>query len=311
MKVYAILDHKASNKTFLDLAEKLRQRGHEVQVDMYFDPAKEAWCDVMWGEYIQGGVVDAFREGFKKPFILRGIDIDLYFGHYMALDYEKTKAVLFINDYIRKWAIQKWESSNDKKLPVPHETVFLGLEPEKWTFKDRSKERGKKVAWLNNIWSGKGVELLCQVAYNVIKRDPEFEFHVTGPVSEPWVIQYFDEFVKRNGLESNIIRQERVNSVDEWLEDKDYILSTSMKECMSMPMAEAMLKGIKPVIHHWWGAAELYPPELVWDSVDQAVESIFSSDYDSASYRKFIEDNYSMDRQVESVEKWLDYALNN
>lgn len=305
-KIYIIPDHPGYNRTILGVADKWREQGHEVQLDMYYDVNRAEWCDVIFGEYIQGGVVHAMQDpNLKKPIVIRGIDIDLYFGHYLGLDWNKAKAVLFITDYMKNFIAQNYISA--VKTPTCQvETVKLGIDLSKWTFRDRSVERGKTIGWINNFWSGKGIELLCQLIYKLVKADKEYKFEIVGQChSERWLIKYFEEFCKRNGLWENIKMIDSVVSVDEWMNGIDYILSTSMKECMSLPMAEAMAKGIKPVIHHWWDAKELYPAELVYETVDEAFGMITDNRYDSKFYRKFIEDNYSLDKEVAALNKIL------
>jgi hypothetical protein len=85
------------------------------------------------------------------------------------------------------------------------------------------------------------------------------------------------------------------------MENINYLLSTSMKECMSLPIAEAMAKGIKPVIHNWWGADQLYPKELCSYSLEGMIDIVKEKEYNSIFYRKHIEDNYDLDKQVDKL----------
>lgn len=306
MKIYAILDHPHYNRTILGVIEKWKEQGHEVQVDMYYDINKALWADIIFGDYIQGGVVGCVNDAdtHKKPMVIRGIDIDLYYGHYMGIDWSKCKAVLFICDYMRKFAVESYIASHGE--PKCHiEVVNIGIDPDKWTFSDKSVNRGKTVGWINNFWSGKGVELLCQIIFKLVKIDPEYKFEVVGEGSEPWLNKYFDEFISRNNLSANVKRIKYVESVDDWMNHIDYILSTSMKECFSLPMAEGMAKGIKPVIHHWWGADEIYPSEFIFESVDQAIDIITSKDYDSQRYRQYILDHYTLEKHTNNLNRIL------
>ena len=161
-----------------------------------------------------------------------------------------------------------------------------------------------RVSWNTNCGS-KGVELLCQVIYETVKRDPEYTFEIVGTQVEAWSKRYFEEFIKRNGLENNVKRIQRVEDVNEWMEGIDYILSTSMKECQSLPLLEAMAKGVKPVIHHWWDASELYPEKFIFQTPKQAVDIIMNDDYNSNEYYKFVAVNYDINIQVNKLNKIL------
>ena len=303
MKIYAILDHRAANKTFLGVAEELKKRGHEVQVDMYYDIEKANWCDVIFGEYIQGGIIHALKdESMKKPIVARGVDIDIYFGHFLGVDLNRCKSVLFINDYMKDLVLLKCKGAG-KEVKVPVEVVHLGVDLDKFTYRER-KAGGKQIGWLSKIWSGKGIELLCQLIYKLVQQNKEFKFDIVGKIAEPWVGKYMEEFIKRNNLDSNVNRIESVVDVNDWMEKQDYMLSTSMKECMSLPMIEAMAKGIKPIIHHWWDAAQLYPKELVWEGIDDAIKLILEDSYDSNAYREHAK-QFDMKIQVDKLEQHL------
>jgi glycosyltransferase involved in cell wall biosynthesis len=305
MKIYVIPDHTSANKTMLETCDIWRGQGHEVQVDMYYDIEKANWCDVIFGEYIQGGVCHAVLDkNISKPIVMRGIDIDLYFGHYMGLDWDRCKSVLFINDYMKDYTCQRYFAGNHKPTKCNIDVVKLGINADKWTFNDKSKSHGKTVGWLNNFWSGKGIDLLVQIIYKLCKLDNEYNFKVVGSCSEPWLEQYFEEFIKRNGLKNNVERIDRVVDVNSWMDNIDFIMSTSMKECQSLPMLEGMAKGIKPIIHHWWDAKQLYPESLVFQSVDEAIEMILH-DYDSNYYRNFVEQNYDVKKQANLLLKYL------
>ena len=304
MKIYVIVDHNGYNKTILNVVEKWREQGHQVKVDMYYDVEKMMWCDVIFGDYIQGGIVHAVKdENNKKPMVIRGIDIDLYFGHYMGLDWDKCKAVLFINDYMREYIVDKYKAAKGVEPKCQIETVHLGIDLAKFTYKEGKK--GKNIGWLNRFWTGKGIELMLQIVYKMVKYDPEYKFELVGPCNEHWVEKYISEFLKRNGLSENVKKLSSVPDVNVWMENMDYMLSTSMKECMSLPIAEAMAKGIKPVIHNWWGADNLYPGDLVFQTAEQACDIIMEDKYDSHFYRKYIEDNYTLDKEVNKLNEIL------
>ncbi len=299
MKIFAILDHRAANKTFLPLIEPLRKLGHEIEVDMYYDPEKVKWCDIIWGDYIQGGVCDMMRDIDKidKPIYLRGIDIDLYYGHYCGVDFNRVKGVYFIANFMKEMAEKEWIGKNGE-LKVPTGVTKLGIDLKLWHYKDRSILRGKNVGWINRFWSGKGIALMLQIAHKLIKQDPEFHFEIAGVIAEPWLKIYFDQYIRRNGLDDNIKHVGAVESVNDWMNDKDYMLCTSMKEALSLPMIEGMAKGIKPVIHNWFGADDVYPSKYVFNTIDEAIEMLTNKEYDSEEYRNFVLKEHNLDNSV-------------
>jgi ubiquinone/menaquinone biosynthesis C-methylase UbiE len=66
-----------------------------------------------------------------------------------------------------------------------------------------------------------------------------------------------------------------------------------------------MARGIKPIIHNFDGAKTLWPNELIYNTIDEAVEKITEESYDSENYRRFIEDNYTLEEQINALETVL------
>ena len=67
-----------------------------------------------------------------------------------------------------------------------------------------------------------------------------------------------------------------------------------------------MASGLKPVIHDFWGARDIFPAEFLFNTVDEAVAMIVEEAYEPARYRQFIQENYDQAQQVEAVTRLLD-----
>ena len=120
-----------------------------------------------------------------------------------------------------------------------------------------------------------------------------------GPNAFERVLQY-----ELKGL-TNWEWVDRVESINSWMEDLKFLISTSVLESFSYVVAEAMAKGIKPLIHDFRGSRDLYPEELIWRDMDE-LEKVFTSEYKSDEYRQWIEDHYSIDMQMEKIFKLLE-----
>ena len=67
-----------------------------------------------------------------------------------------------------------------------------------------------------------------------------------------------------------------------------------------------MAMGIKPVVHNFPFAARIWPEQVLFNTVDEAVGMITSTVYTSQAYRDFIETQYSLFEQVTQIRKVLD-----
>ena len=121
--------------------------------------------------------------------------------------------------------------------------------------------------------------------------------HVVGEGLGSWRKCYAENYIKSNNL--NVEFLGTVESINDFLEDKDFLLSTGTKEAFSFVSGEAMSKGIKTLIHNFWGSDEVwkhYP--YVWNTISQVKEMILEDKYESESYRKYIEDHYSFQNML-------------
>jgi glycosyltransferase involved in cell wall biosynthesis len=94
--------------------------------------------------------------------------------------------------------------------------------------------------------------------------------------------------------------------MEEFWAKQNYLLSCSPHEGHPYNVMEAMARGIKPVIHNFYGADRLYKKEWLWNAAGGAMESIAYGYYDSASYREHvISCGWTLADQMKSIRKVL------
>jgi hypothetical protein len=77
-------------------------------------------------------------------------------------------------------------------------------------------------------------------------------------------------------------------------------------ESFGYSIADAMAMGIKPVVHNFPFATRIWPEQILFNTIDEAVGMITSNVYNSKAYRNFVETHYSLFDQVTQVRKILD-----
>jgi len=65
-----------------------------------------------------------------------------------------------------------------------------------------------------------------------------------------------------------------------------------------------MAKGIKPIIHNYAGAKTQWPEKLVYNFIFE-IPNLLSEEYNSLSYRTYIEDSWAMERQILNISQLL------
>jgi hypothetical protein len=287
--------------------------GYEVRAERYYNPELVRWADVVYFFTCDNNLKMATNppvdnpdfQGYdihemdltNKKIIVAPVDIEVWEGHQHASKWDVVDDVIFMAPHIQ----EVFGDVQGMKANV-HLIPFC-IDLDDWTFKER--EHGFDIAVVSERWVSKGSDLILQIAYKLKQIDPRYKIHWLGQLSPHWAWEhaYMNDFIEHNGLNieiTNILLDGL--TVDEWLEDKNYLLHASKKEAFSAATAEAMAKGIKPVIHRFFGADWLW--ENTWNSVDEAIEMITGGEYDSNKYRQYILDKgYDLHSMMQSINK--------
>ena len=115
--------------------------------------------------------------------------------------------------------------------------------------------------------------------------------------------------IKEMGLQDNVIFHGWIDDMEGFWGDINYLLHTSLHEGHSLAITEAMARGIKPIIHNFRGARELYSVEdsslrILFNTVEQAADKIMTESYHSEWYRSWvIEKGWTLENQVEQIKE--------
>lgn len=283
------------------------EQGHEVKYSRYYDPSLVEWADVLWFDTVDNNILSATNPSeailadeanfqpwalrdydlTNKRVIVRPIDIEVWQQHYLAVDWSVVDDIVFIAPHIHDLVeLNDLNGYNPEKTRV--HTIPCAVDLDNWTYKERKP--GYNIAVVAERWASKGTSEILQFMYKLKQIEPKYKLTWLGQRSDySWEHAYRDEFVEHHDL--NIEFVNIVDSVDEFLDDKDYLFSGSHKEAFGYNIAEAMAKGIRPIVHRFFGADALWPELPVWNGIDEAIDMITDGIYDSASYRQYLIDH--------------------
>lgn len=292
--------------------------GHEVRMDRYYNPEWALWADVIWFDTVDNNLKSATNPGeaimddaanFQpwdlhkmdltgKKIIARAIDIEVWQGHQHGSIWDVVTDCISIAPHVYDMmALALPENVKQHMIPC-------AVDLDNYRF--RARTPGPHVAVISEKWTSKGTDLILQIALRLQQRGFQYKFHWLGRWSDhEWEQAYFNDFIERKGLDFEFTEWiEGENAVDEFLEDKNYLLHASHKEGFSYATAEAMAKGVKPVTHRFFGGEELWPNLPLWDSIDQAVNMLSNEHYDSYAYRQYLVDHgYTLPQMMEQFDK--------
>jgi len=250
--------------------------------------AKVVWSD--WGDENAIAIGDFPTDATK---ILR---IHAYEAYSHTMDYINFDAydkIIFVAEHIRDYLKNRLGREFSNSIVIPN-----GINLKDFTL-DKSKERNNKIAYAGYLTRKKGVELLLLLARML----PKYEFHIAGKYQENDVQQYMLE--KKT---DNIFMYPWQYKLNDWLTDKTYFISTSIREGCPVTPLQAMAAGLKPLIFDWIGADSIFNKELIWHTIDE-LRTLVDGDVNPEEYREFVVNNYDLDDMLFKYEAIIGEAL--
>lgn len=270
-------------------------------IDQWMD-----WSHICWFEWCDELIVYASKLEIaaNRIIICRLHSYEAFTGYPAKVNWKNVDKLIFISKYIQDYVTEIFKISKEITSVIPN-----GVQLDELNYTKRKP--GYKIAYAGYINYKKGPMLLLQTFKAIYDKNPGYELYIAGKYQDPRYQLYFNQMDKEFGIDNNFFFEGWQTDLDKWLEDKDYILCTSVLESQNMSVMQAMAKGIKPVIHNFAGAKEIYPEKYVWNTINEAVAMISEDKYDSHEYRTFIQSNYSLEKQNEIIKNLINDLLKN
>jgi glycosyltransferase involved in cell wall biosynthesis len=273
----------------------------EVSANRSIDIGME-WADICWFEWCDELIVYGSKNYLanEKKIICRLHRYEAFTNYPENVVWENVDKLIIVTDHIKGLLV--------KKIPKIEEsvdiiTIFNGVDMAKYKLKER--KYGFNIAYVGYIHSRKNPTLLLQIIDKLVKIDKKYKLYIAGEFQDSLIELYFNYQIEQMGLQENVVFEGWQDNIDEWLQDKNYILSTSIHESFGYGIAEAMSRGIKPIIHNFIFSKEIWGENYTFNTVDEAINMITDMNYNSNEYRKFIEENYSLEIQIEKIKTTL------
>ena len=265
------------------------------------------WADVVWIEWANELAIALTNHSTLlngKHLVCRLHSYEALAGFVQKVKWKKIDDLIFVAKHIKDIVLQ--QVPNLSSIVNNIHIVPNGVNLDKFVFRDRSK--GKNLAYLGHINYKKGPMLLLHAFRELVHADKKFHLSIGGNFQDARYELYFSQMVKEMDLARNIQFDGWIDDVAHWLKDKHYIVCTSVLEGHPIGLMEAMASGIKPVIHNFVGARDIFPKKYLWNTIPEFCHIITSEDYSSIEYKNYIEKYYSLNRQLHSIENVISSA---
>ena len=323
----AIADNN-SLKFMKDIKEHLEASGHETKMQhpdhskhhevKYEQGASEflaQWADIYWIDTwdnnihylykLYHGQHDAMPVGWdnnKKPMIVvRALDWEVWIG--MARDQsiiDWVDKVIVIAPHIKK----ELEAHGDFKDKI--KVIRPGVNLNKFTLKTKVTDEFQLGMVLADMWKYKNHMGGLDIFTTLYRQDPRWRLHVRGqhengtydPVN-------WDYYLESRDIKDVVTLYPHQESINDWLENIDILLHPGQKEGFSYAVAEAMAKDIGVVVNDFYGSKDIWPKEILYQTHEEAINMIKELPADPDWHREYIEDNYSLERQLKETDEYL------
>lgn len=262
------------------------------------------WADLAWFEWSDQILIRASHLSKHCPIIARLHSFEALTSLPEKINWSNIDALIFVAKHVQKIAQKRFPSM--KRTPSYIIPNAINLEK----FKFYPKKKGYHLAFVANISHKKGIPLLIQCFYELLKIDPRYKLHLAGEAQEIRFDFYLSQMIEKLNLKNKIIRYGRINNIPKFLSDKHFIISTSPFEGCPLNILEGMACGLKPIVHSWIGAEEIFPQEFIFKTTDEFVNLVTENNYKPEEYRKFIEKKFALSNQLKMIDRIINKVLN-
>lgn len=274
-----------TNRIFLSpITNRLEKQG-SCFVDTTFDFNLANNAKVCWVEWANDKAIEVSNTKLKSKKILRIHAYEAFTEYAYKINWNGFDTVIFIDDYIKEYVEKQFGKVNGAVV-IPN-----GVDLKKFNLEE--KERNNKIAFAGYLTRKKGIGELMLIA----KSFPNYEFHLAGRYQENDIA---DWMMKKKPDNVFIHEWKYAEAMNEFYQDKSFIINTSMRESQGMSICEGMACGLKPIISDWIGAKELYGEGFIYKNIDD-IKRILEGSYEPLEYRKFIEQNYNFETMYEKI----------
>lgn len=221
-----------------------------------------AWADVAWFDWTDELLAFATHQKKSCPIIARCHSYEVFTEMPSQVDWSKVATVVFVNHSVRELFQQT------VKTPVRTEVIANGLNLEAFRSQPK-KQQTKKIASVGYINYKKNPALLLHCFKAIHEYDSSYTLHIAGEHQDPRIALYMTHFLQKHPLP--VFFGGWIADMPAWYEDKSFVISTSLFESFHFSIAEGMSMGLLPLVHDWYGAANLYPEKLLFSDPTDAV----------------------------------------
>ncbi|MFH0921943.1 MAG: glycosyltransferase, partial [Fibrobacterota bacterium] len=258
------------------------------------------WCDQVYALELDVPFIWITQNRPGKPLAVRlGADevVDTWMEN---TRWEHVKGVVFAAAHLRDAALSQWQAC------LGHcrmEVLRDGLDVSRYPLYNNGP--GNQFAVLQDFTRHTGTDLLLQCMARAVAQDPVSRFHLSGVLENVRFVTYFINVIKDAGLNTAFKMHKPQADRAAFLKGMNFCLSTALFEGSPVALLEAMACGVKPLVHRWKGADELFPKEWTFASLADFGRMAQSREYTPQAYRDYVDTHFNARKQFAQIDSFL------
>ncbi len=271
-------------------------------LDHIFEAIK--WADTIWIEWANKMAVDVTAYGhllYQKQIILRLHSYEAFIPELEFINWAYITDLIFVADHIREMVMGRFPTIAQNVDRV--HTIPNGIDTERFAMVRDKAGPAKRIAYLGSMNFKKGTQLMFNAFAELVRSDPEFQLHIGGEYQDPRYPLYLAQMIEQGIFKPGQVRYHgRIEDVPKWLGSMSHIMCSSLLESQCKAVMEGMSMGLKPLVHNFVGAKDIYPKGVVWSSIYQFVNQAMNPTYKPIVYRDHIVRNYNTVDQIAMID---------
>jgi len=282
-----------------DIQRHWESLGHNVVTNGKWDILEQS--DVNFFYQADNTAVEGTKKPKKGKTFVHCVDIEVWAGQASAVNWENVDGALFMAKHIKDMV---------NVGTTPSKVIRPGIDINKWTLKPENTSNIRKIAYVvgnRRIWDVKRLDIAMQLLKDLMTSGRfQWELHIRGTYSSHAQYNAYCKHLEEDlDIKDNLFwHEDRVEDLNQWLDDKDYFLLPSTKEAFSYATAEAMCKGIKPIINNWQGAKDKWGV-YVSETPGQMLYGFLREPINREEYREFIVNYYNQERYFKELDDFV------